>query len=93
MDTATWQLQDAKNRFSEVVELARTKGRQTITKHGKPVVVMLSVQEFNDMERKKPKATTGESLVRLLRRCPAPEVFDSIARSRPRETARDLDLG
>jgi prevent-host-death family protein len=92
MKTAIWQLQEAKNHFSEVVERARTQGGQTITKHGKPVVVMMSVEEFNLLEPKKPKAKIGQSLVKLLQRCPAPEIFDHIEKSRNRETARDLDL-
>lgn len=41
-----WQLQTAKNRFSEVVNRAITDGVQTITRHGKPVVVVLSQEEF-----------------------------------------------
>ena len=38
MGRQTWSVQDAKNRFSEVVEAARRKP-QTVTKHGKPAVV------------------------------------------------------
>ena len=41
-----WQLQTAKNRFSEVVNRAITDGTQTITRHGKPVVVVMSQEEF-----------------------------------------------
>ncbi len=40
-----WQLQEAKNRLSEVVERAVTTGAQLITKHGRPVVVVISAQE------------------------------------------------
>ena len=35
----TWPLQDAKNQFSQVVELAQTEGPQTVTRHGHPVAV------------------------------------------------------
>ena len=92
MKTATWQLQEAKNHFSEVVELARTEGEQVITKHGKPVVVMLSVEAFNNMEVKRPKPRTGESLLKLMHRCPAPEIFDLMEAARSKETARDIDF-
>jgi prevent-host-death family protein len=44
-----WQLQTAKNRFSEVVNRAVTEGAQTITRHGKPVVVVLSQEEFRKL--------------------------------------------
>ena len=41
----SWSVQDAKNRFSEVVEAAR-RMPQTITKHGKPAVVVVDVVEY-----------------------------------------------
>jgi prevent-host-death family protein len=40
-----WSVQDAKNRFSEVVEAARRKP-QTVTKHGKPAVVVVAADEY-----------------------------------------------
>ena len=40
-----WSVQDAKNRFSEVVEAAR-RMPQTVTKHGKPAVVVVDVAEY-----------------------------------------------
>jgi prevent-host-death family protein len=49
----TWPLQDAKNQFSQVVELARTKGPQTVTRHGEPVAVVVSADEFKTMARPK----------------------------------------
>ena len=49
---STWQLQEAKNQLSLVVEEALTKGPQTITRHGKPAVVVVSVEEF---QRQRPK--------------------------------------
>lgn len=39
-----------KNRFSEVVEAAR-HSPQTVTKHGKPAVVMLDVTEYERLQR------------------------------------------
>ena len=44
---ATWQLQHAKNRFSELVEAALRKGPQEITRHGKPAVVVVSKEEYD----------------------------------------------
>ncbi|NOT14139.1 MAG: type II toxin-antitoxin system Phd/YefM family antitoxin [Methylotenera sp.] len=40
---ATWQLQEAKNRFSEVVEEA--------IKHGREAVVVMSVEEYHRMKQ------------------------------------------
>jgi antitoxin Phd len=45
MTDRPWSVQDAKNRFSEVVEAARRRP-QTVTKHGKPAVVVLAAEEY-----------------------------------------------
>jgi antitoxin Phd len=45
MAQRSWSVQDAKNRFSEVVEAAR-RGPQTVTKHGKPAVVVVDAVEY-----------------------------------------------
>ena len=47
----TWPLQDAKNQFSQVVELASKKGPQTVTRHGQPVAVIVSADEFKTLAR------------------------------------------
>jgi len=41
-----WQLQEAKSRFSELVERTLRSGAQVITRRGKKVVVMLSYEEY-----------------------------------------------
>lgn len=44
-------LADVKNRLSEVVErLEREHGRVVITKHGRPAVVVLSVEDLDSLE-------------------------------------------
>lgn len=45
MSGSTWSLQDAKNRFSAVVEAARREP-QTVTKHGRPAVVVVDAAEY-----------------------------------------------
>jgi antitoxin Phd len=42
----TWQLQEAKNKFSEVVEEAVRDGPQVVTKRGVETVVILSYSEY-----------------------------------------------
>jgi antitoxin Phd len=49
----TWPLQDAKNHFSQLVELAQTKGPQTVTRHGNPVAVIVAADEFKQVTRAK----------------------------------------
>ena len=52
MARRNWSVQDAKNRFSEVVEAARREP-QVVTKHGKPAVVVLAVEEYEQLRRLK----------------------------------------
>ena len=58
-----WQLQEAKNKFSEVVEEAMTHGPQVITKRGVEAVIVLSYAEYRTMllNQKKLSAFFGES--------------------------------
>ena len=41
-----WQLQEAKQQFSRVVELARSEGPQVITRNGREVAIVLDVAEY-----------------------------------------------
>lgn len=42
----TWQLQEAKNKFSEVVEEALNHGPQIVTKRGVEAVIVISYEEY-----------------------------------------------
>ncbi len=59
----SWQLQEAKNRFSEVVEEALTHGPQTVTRHGREVVVVLSIEEYKRL--KQPQKNIVEALMQI----------------------------
>ena len=50
MARRNWSVQDAKNRFSEVVEAARRQP-QTVTKHGKPAVVVVAADEYDRLRQ------------------------------------------
>jgi prevent-host-death family protein len=41
-----WQLQQAKARFSELFRLARERGPQRVTKHGREAVVVIPAEEY-----------------------------------------------
>ncbi|MGA8149318.1 MAG: type II toxin-antitoxin system Phd/YefM family antitoxin [Gallionellaceae bacterium] len=56
----TWQLQEAKSKFSEVVKRAQSQGPQNITVHGEPVAVLISLRDYRNLTHPKP------SLVELL---------------------------
>ncbi len=51
MQRIEWSLQDAKNKFSEVVNAADAGEPQIVTKRGIPTAVVLSVKEFNKYKK------------------------------------------
>ena len=48
-----WQLQDAKNKFSQVVDIALSQGTQIVTKYGKNAVVVMPFEEYKRLTQKK----------------------------------------
>ena len=49
-----WQLQVAKNKLSEVINLARTQGPQTVTLRGKRAAVILSAADYDALRAGRP---------------------------------------
>jgi prevent-host-death family protein len=49
-----WQLQDAKNRFSELVQRALREGPQTVTLRGERAAVVLSAQAYDALVADRP---------------------------------------
>lgn len=47
-----WQLQDAKARFSELVQKALDEGPQTVTRRGKPAIVVVSAEQFDLLQKR-----------------------------------------
>ena len=80
----TWQLQEAKNKFSKLVEKAQFEGPQFVTKHGKETVVVLSMEAYQNIV--KPKS----NLFQFIQASPLSET--SIIIDRDKSTARDIEL-
>jgi len=78
-----WQLQAAKQHFSELVERARRDGPQVVTKHGKEAVVVVSVEEYERLRG------GGPNLVEFIRSAPD---FDTLDLGRAADHGRDVDL-
>jgi prevent-host-death family protein len=51
----TWQLQEAKNKLSQVVDDALDKGPQIITRHGTEVAVVLSYEDYRRIVASRPR--------------------------------------
>ncbi|MBB3659874.1 prevent-host-death family protein [Rhizobium sp. BK650] len=49
-----WQLQDAKNQFSKVVQKARFEGPQEITVRGERAAVVLSARDYDALRAGRP---------------------------------------
>lgn len=79
-----WQLQEAKNKFSQLVEKAQYEGPQFVTRHGKETVVVISVEEYQKIV--KPKS----NLFNFIQSSPLSEV--SLIIERDKSMARDIEL-
>ncbi len=71
MKKRCWQLHVAKNRLSEVIDLAQKEGPQVITVRGREAVVVLSVAEWHAASFAPP------SLKQALRESPARDLTDA----------------
>ena len=79
-----WQLQEAKNRFSEVVDEAIQHGPQTVTRHGREAVVIVS---YDDYIKLKPEPAN------LLKALQVPEEYRiDLDINRSQDYARDIEL-
>jgi prevent-host-death family protein len=78
-----WQLQEAKQHFSELVERARQEGPQVVTKHGNDAVVVVSVEEYKRLRE------GGPSIVEFIRSAPD---FDLLDLDRAGDRGRDVEL-
>jgi antitoxin Phd len=90
---ATWQLQEAKARFSEVVDTAAKKGPQIITRHGVEAAVLVSITEWRRMFKPTPaelptQAISNEEFLKFLQSAPDFEIPDRHAERAARRKAQ-----
>lgn len=79
-----WQLQEAKNKFSAVIDKALSDGPQIVTRRGVETVVILSAERYQELI--KPKI----GLVDFMKRSPLRGV--DLDLSRHKDYAREFDL-
>jgi prevent-host-death family protein len=46
-----WQLHEAKARLSEVIDVSVRQGPQTVTRHGRPVALVVGADDFRRLSR------------------------------------------
>ena len=79
-----WQLQEAKNKLSRVVQEAQASGPQTITLRGKEAAVVISIDDYRRLTEQR------GSLLEFFRKSPWAEVGLDMERSQ--DTGRDIEL-
>ena len=84
MSGNTWQLQDAKNKFSNLVNNAQKNGPQIVTKHGKEAVVVIAFEDYKKLS--KPKT----DLYKFFQKSPLAKVELEIVRNK--DFSRGIDL-
>jgi antitoxin Phd len=84
MTNRVWRLQDAKNRFSEVVNKALAEGPQVVTRRGEEVVVVVAKEEFARLRK------SHSNLVDFFRKSPLVGV--DLDLEHDRSLPRDLKL-
>lgn len=62
---ASWKLEDAKARFSEVVRKAQTEGVQRVTVRGREAVAVISVNELDRLLNAQPRTPFVEFMESL----------------------------
>jgi antitoxin Phd len=82
----TWQLQEAKNRFSEVVHKALDEGPQIVTRRGVEEVVVISIAQYRKLKLKRRRGSLSEFFAR------SPLRKAKIDLTRDKDTGRSVDL-
>ncbi len=87
-----WQIQEAKQRFSEVIRAVTREGPQVITRHGEDVAVIVDIAEYRRL------TGSGRELTRILLGGPRLgddeiAVFDEIEAERKADFGREVDFG
>jgi prevent-host-death family protein len=86
-----WQIQDAKQRFSEMIRAVTSEGPQVITRHGEDVAVVVDMDEYRRLTR------PAVDLAGILLGGPklddrTDDVFEEIEAERKADFGRAVDL-
>jgi antitoxin Phd len=79
-----WQVQEAKQRFSELLRAARADGPQVVTRHGEEIAVVVDITDWHRLQG------SPMDFKEYLQAGPASDDLDL---SRPVEYPRDIEFG
>jgi antitoxin Phd len=80
-----WQLQEAKSKFSEMVERTLTDGAQIVTRRGRKTVVMLPFEEYQRL------TSRSDNLVQFL--MASPLAGSELEIERDKSVPRNIEIG
>ncbi len=90
-EDAHWQIQEAKQRFSELIRSVHAEGPQFVTKHGEEIAVVIDIEEYHRLHPTPGPKTFKEWLVNGPRQ--DDDVIDMLdERQRDYTTDEDLDI-
>ena len=87
-----WQVQEAKQRFSEVLRAAESDGPQIVTRHGEEIAVVMNIDRYRELTGSGTSFTdylmgwTGDHGDKFA------EVLDEVVRERKNDRPREIDL-
>jgi prevent-host-death family protein len=91
-----WQVQEAKQRLSELLRAAEAEGAQFVTRHGEEVAVVLDITDFRrltgvNVELDFKQALTGQHDEREADALA--DALDGVVAARGDDLPRDVELG
>ena len=84
---SSWQVQDAKARFSELLDSALKKGPQVVTRRGVDAAVLVPIEEWRRLQR------AARPDIKELLLGPGPRFEDLIPERRARKRRRPVTFG
>jgi prevent-host-death family protein len=87
---AHWQIQEAKQRFSELIRSVQADGPQFVTKHGEEIAVVIDIAEYNRLHGSHGPKKTFKSW--LLNGPTIDDEFADLINERSKDFASEEDL-
>ncbi len=87
---AHWQIQQAKQRFSELIRSVQADGPQFVTKHGEEIAVVIDIGEYHRLHQAHEPRKTFKSW--LLNGPVIDDEFADLINARPKDFVSDEDL-
>jgi prevent-host-death family protein len=79
----SWQVQEAKQRFSELIRAAHADGPQVVTRHGEEIAVVIDIADYHQL---KGRTTEFKDYLR------SGQALEDLDLSRHADRPRNIDL-